>query len=143
MHFNKASIVVGRKPDAQMRRPAQGGFMLLEIVIAVGIFAFAVVGLATAMNRLIDVELISREDLRVRMELDSKLAEARLAEVKEGTTDLGEDGSGLRYRVDIKPAELRNADDKVLDGLFLFKVSALRGDEIVQSVEMIVNSNAK
>ncbi len=124
------------------RRQA-GGFMLLEIVIAVGIFAFAVVGLATAMNRLIDVELVSREELRVRMELDSKLAEARLAEVREGTTDLGEDASGLRYRLDIAPLELRNADDELLEGLFLLKVSAIKGDEVLQSAEIIANAHAK
>lgn len=124
-------------PTRSVGPSSERGFMLLEIVIAVGIFAFAVVGLATAMNRLIDVELVSREDVRIRMEIDSRLAEARLAELTEGATDLGVDTTGIRYRLVISPLDWRNINDEPLNGLFLLKVSALSGDEEIQSAEVI------
>lgn len=122
-------------------RGGAGGFMLLEVVIAVGVFAFAVVGLAGAMNRLIDVELLSREEQRLRLEVESRLAEARLERVVEGTLDLGEDAAGIQYTRIVEPVELENADGVMLDGLFLLRVEGRRGDEVVQFSEVIVNAN--
>lgn len=127
------------------RRPtaARDAFMLLEVVIAVGIFAFAMVGLAETMNRLIDVELASREDQRVRLEIQSRLAEARLANIETGEIDMGEDAFGVRYIREYEEIEFLNQYDEPLDGIFTLTITALEDGEPVQSAEVLVNANAR
>ena len=128
-------------PSDSIRRRA--AFMLLEVVIAVGIFAFAVVGLAIAMNRIIDVELVSRSEQRLRLEVQSRLAEARLEPFEEGTIELAGGARGIAYFRVVERLELENRDGELLDGLFTMRVEARSGGEVVQTAEVIVNENAR
>ncbi len=118
------------------------GFMLLEVIIAVAVFAFAVVGLSLTMNRLIDTELVTREEQRLRLEVQSRVAEARLEPIQEGVVELREGEDGTRFRRVIEPLEMENMDGIVLGDMFLLRVEALDGDELLQFSETIIYAAA-
>ncbi len=121
---------------------SSNGFMLLEVIIAVGVFAFAVVGMSLAMNQLIDVELFSREEQRLRLEVQSRVAESRLEPIEEGVVELREGTDGTKYRRIIEPLELENMDGVALGEMYLMRVEALRGDTVVQFSETYIYGNA-
>ncbi len=56
------------------RKGGRGGFTLFEVLIALAIFALAVIGLATALNTALKVILEVRNSSRCRLELESRLA---------------------------------------------------------------------
>ena len=125
-----------------LSRPHAGtgrrGFVLLEVMLAVFIFAFAIIGLARALNKMIDVELISRDEQRIRLELESRLAEAKIERLEPGVTELEPDAMGMTYVREIEVLELENIDDIVLQNLLTLRIRALRNGDEINSAEVYV-----
>ncbi len=105
-------------------RRSTAGFMLLEVMIAVGVFAFAVVGLSMALNRILDIEILSGRDQRIRLELESRLAETRAEPLTPGKESLGKDAMGVEYMRIVEELELKNMDDVRLNGMYLLRLEA-------------------
>lgn len=119
---------------------ASRGFLLLEVTIAVAIFAGAVVGLSLALNRILDAQKLTREERDLRFELENRLALARVVTPEEGTVDLDPDTLGRRYQRVTAPLELVNKEEAPLVGLWKITINALppKGEESLASATIYV-----
>ncbi len=97
----------------------------MEVMIAVGMFAFGIIGLASALNRMMEVELLSRRDQQVRIELESRYAESRLLPMVVETRSLGRDASGVEYTRIVEEAGLETEEGVPLQGLLRVRVNAI------------------
>src|SRR5690242_5833034 len=57
------------------RKASRRGFLLIEVMIAVAIFALAVLALGKCVENVITAQVLKDEDEKVRRFLDSKMAE--------------------------------------------------------------------
>ena len=100
------------------------GFTLLEVMLAVMIFALAVVGLLTALNTTIGSVSAFNRQAQVRQALQTRLAEAREIDFAEGSTSSEPDEWGVTYTTDITPLDLQNRDGRLLDHLYSLRITA-------------------
>lgn len=102
------------------------GFLLLEVVLALGIFAIACTGLAVAFHRMADAATLAQSELRIIRILDSALAEQHsFPTLQEGTTTIPVEGTGIELEVVVEPIEdLENKEGELLQGMFHIKITA-------------------
>ncbi|MEP4079504.1 type II secretion system protein [Haloferula sp.] len=106
------------------------GFLLMEVVLAIGIFAIAATGFAVALARTADAAALAQRRMQITRILDSSLREAvSLPVLEEGTTTnaLREEIGGAAVEVDTTIEilnELENQDGKLLQQMFRIEVAA-------------------
>lgn len=113
------------KAQAKRRR----GFVLLEVVLAIGVFAIAATGFVVALHRTDDLAATAQRELRITRLLDSALKEAlSLPVLEEGTTtvDIEEEMNGNKIEIEtlIEPMEMENKDGQLLQEMFRILVTA-------------------
>jgi len=103
------------------------GFMLMEAMVAIAIFAIAVVGLARTLNSTAKFATEARLAGEVTRKMESLLEEAMHMPVMEpGQWPLEADESGLAFLTVIGEAEVVNQDGTLLDGVFKIEITAER-----------------
>jgi type II secretory pathway pseudopilin PulG len=105
----------------------RGGFTLLEVLVALGMFVLAVGGLAFALDRAFAANNYLRRDEEIRQQLESLLDESMALPVSvlEQGREAGPDVLGVKYSVTAEPTfEFRNKDDEELGGLWRVTVRA-------------------
>jgi type II secretory pathway component PulJ len=112
------------------RRTTSRGFVLMEVILAAGIFALAGIALAMALNDLSKVYHQSRKVEAIRVELESRLAEARVMRVFETREKSDEDVSGVVYEKEVKQLQISNDDKIVLTGLYEISITAKWKEDI-------------
>jgi len=98
------------------------GFLLLEIMLALIIFAIAVVGLTRAMNAGIEAQQHFLRDDIVRRGIQARLDEIRMLPGDDIELTTEDEIHGITYEAEINPLDLENGPD--LDGMYVCKVSA-------------------
>ncbi|MBV8889098.1 MAG: prepilin-type N-terminal cleavage/methylation domain-containing protein [Alphaproteobacteria bacterium] len=92
------------------RKPVADGFTLLEIVVALAIAGFFVIGLFHAgSGGLLAVDIAGRTEEAVERAQSHLAALGRNAALMPGDLD-GEDGGGFRWRLQVRPLLSRPAD---------------------------------
>ncbi|MBE2179543.1 MAG: prepilin-type N-terminal cleavage/methylation domain-containing protein [Chthoniobacterales bacterium] len=107
-----------------MRR---GGFTLLEVLVALGMFTLAVGGLALALDRAFGASNMMRRDADIRQQLESLVDQAMVMPIEElqQGQESGPDALGVEYFMGAELTEdFRNMDDEELDGLWRVTVRA-------------------
>ena len=108
-------------------RPARRrGFMLLEVVLALGVFSAAAVGFVVALHRMADAAAAAQREMQITRILDSALDETlSLPVLEEGviTTNVAETGMEIDTRVEILDT-LENKDGQLLQEMFRIEVTA-------------------
>ena len=103
-------------------------------MIAVGIFAFAVVGLAYALNMILSTEKESRFEQDVRQLVESRLAEARADQMLPGTIALPSTIQNIELVRTIEPSTWINRHGAELPNLYRVEITATQqGQEILTS----------
>ncbi|MBC7979535.1 MAG: type II secretion system protein [Armatimonadetes bacterium] len=104
----------------------RNGFLLLEVVLALGIFAIACTGLAVAFHRMAESASLAQTELRITRILDSALTEQlSLPTLEEGTTQVPIKDSDIELDIIIEPIEdLENQDGEFLQEMFHIKIIA-------------------
>ena len=119
------------------------GFTLLEVMLAVMVFAVAVLGLLSALHTSVDAAARFNREAMVAIALQNQLAEAKEeAWTGPGTETNGPDELGVIYTRDIEPLELQNRDGRTLDRLYRLKITAVWGSgeaEETQTAEVYVH----
>lgn len=105
------------------RGPASG-YILLELIIALSIFAIGVLGLARALNGSVEVANILNKDQRVRLGLRSFLEEVRRKPLSEMTLSTTDVASGVTYTSSIERVALTTTSGSTLNDLYNLKVVA-------------------
>jgi type II secretory pathway pseudopilin PulG len=104
----------------------QGGFLLLEVIIAMTFFCIVVLSLVVALQRTAKAAEIARDEVKLSRILESAMKEAISVPVlEEGTTTAVIDELKLEVDTVVEPLELENQDGQMLQGMFRIKVMAL------------------
>lgn len=123
------------------RRP---GFLMMEVVLALGIFAIAATAFTVALGRTSDAAAMAQRRMQIGRILESSLTEAMsLPTLEEGTTSvtLDEEIGGALVEVDVlvEPLlEMENQDGELLQQMFRIEVSAHwyeNGEWMVETAE--------
>lgn len=102
-------------------RRGEGGFLLLESMIAVFMFAVGLIALGECVRNCIRAESFKREDSRARQVLANYMAmvDTDVLPISEATTEeLKEPYEGLTLHMEKEPLKLVNEKDQELFGLF-------------------------
>ncbi len=119
-------------PSTRMRHFASSGYVLLEIVIALGLFSAVAVSLVKALYMTSETAASIQKQMRIELVLRSAMTEVLSAPtLKEGseTVDLTEitqdEESYDKAQIEtlIEPLELENEDGQLLRSMFRIKVT--------------------
>lgn len=102
------------------------GFLLLEVVLALGVFAIACTGLTVAFHRMAGAASLAQSELRISRILDSALTEQlSMPMMEEGVTQIPVEGTNIELDVVIKPIEnMENQDSEILQQMFHIIITA-------------------
>lgn len=109
---------------------AKQGFLLLEMVLALGVFGIAATGFVVALHRMSDIALLAQSEMRITRILDSALEETlSLPVLEEGETKVtveetvGESNMELLTKVSLIE-DLQNEDGQILQEMYRIEVMA-------------------
>jgi type II secretory pathway component PulJ len=108
------------------KRRTKKGFLLLEVVLALAVFAIACTGLTVAFHRMAGAANLAQSELRITRILDSALTEQlSMPMLEEGVTQIPVEGTDIELDVEIEPIEdMENQDGELLQQMFHIKVIA-------------------
>jgi type II secretory pathway pseudopilin PulG len=103
----------------------RSGFVLLEIVIALGLFSMVAVSLTQALDQIAQTSRLARDESRVMRVLESALAQAAHApELKEKTIAYDSTADGVKASATIKKIKLVTKNKAELDKMYVITVTA-------------------
>ena len=120
------------KPQrSKFRKTDCGAYLLLDVILAVTVFAIAVTGILVAVNRITETSRLYAMDMQVQYGMDAMLVEARHRPVEEMGFERDDSDLGVLYRTEIEPLNQVNSEGEALKDLYRLKVSAIFqfGDE--------------
>lgn len=126
------------------RRRFLKGFLLLEVLLALGVFGIAATGFAVALHKTADLASTAQRKLKMTRLLESALAEAMSYPVlEEGTTSVEVDemvdqGLEIETTIELLP-EMENEDGQLLQEMYRIEVVA-RWFENGQSFEQMAET---
>jgi type II secretion system protein I len=101
------------------------GFTLFEVLIALGVFAVAVTGLALALQSAVDAALNARTRMLSRTVIESRLAAAMASPPLDGRREIdGRTNNGIHVLETFEQAEIRDTNNAILPGMWRLKVTA-------------------
>lgn len=116
-----ASRVHPRALVGQVRR----GFVLLEIVMALGLFALVAVGMTQALDQIAQTSKLGRQEAQLVRALDSALAQVvHLPEFKKSSYAFPESDEGIEARALVERVELYTQEKSLLDKMYRVQVEA-------------------
>ena len=112
------------------RRP-RGGFVLLEAILALALFASIAVGFTTAIQQVGNAAARAGEQMRIQRMLETLLTEASKAtEFEPGEEGLGPDQKNVYYTRIIEELELINMDEQPLNNMYRIAILAEWEDSV-------------
>ncbi|NJK93390.1 MAG: hypothetical protein HC904_17195 [Blastochloris sp.] len=99
-------------------------YILLEVILAAGIFAVAGISLASALNTMANVYLKARTEAEVRLEMETRLAQARILPLTPMKERSEPDARGVVYEKEVSLLEITNDDKVVLTNLYRLSLRA-------------------
>ena len=108
------------------KRRTKKGFLLLEVVLALAVFAIACTGLTVAFHRMAGAASLAQSELRITRILDSALTEQlSIPTLEEGVNQIPVEDTDVQLNVVIEPIEdMENQDGEPLQEMFHIKVIA-------------------
>ena len=120
-------------------RRGQRGFTLFEVMIALGVFAIAVVGLITALNTAMQAALEVRQRAQIRQELESRIALRQAIPLdNEKLVIEAKNNHGIRVEETIVPHPVTNKDGEELPNIKKLTITAML-DQQSDSASILVN----
>lgn len=99
-------------------------FTLLEMVISLAIFSFAIIGLLSVLQNSIGATSQIERKSHIRRNLESRLAEIRSQFLQPGKQSTERDLFGVIYEAEIVPLELIDQKQQPLTGFFKITIRA-------------------
>lgn len=101
------------------------GYILLELIIALSIFAIAVLGLAKSLSASVEVANILNRENAIRIGMRSFIEELRKKPLADMTTTLDDPALGVTYSSKVERLGLRTGRGETLADLYDLRVTAL------------------
>jgi len=113
----------GTRPTENRKLKTSFGFTLFEVMIALGVFAIAVTGLAIALETAVESALEARERSLARMQLESRLALSMADPPISGRRIIeARDNNGIRVEETLVPYEAKTIKGTVAPGLWKLNI---------------------
>lgn len=103
------------------------GYVLFEVILALTIFAIAVVGMASTLNNIIESSASMNLDNNIRIGLRSFIEEVRRKPVADMSITTKDVQLGATYSSTVDPLSLKNGDGVVLNDLYTLHAKASYG----------------
>lgn len=101
------------------------GFVLLEIVMALGLFALVAVGMTQALDQIAQTSKLARQEAQVLRALDTALAQVtHLPEFTKARYDFPGTSDGIDAAATIERVELYTQEKALLDKMYRIQVEA-------------------
>ena len=114
-----------------------GGYVLFEVILALTIFAIAVVGLATALNNTIESAATMNLDNSVRIGLRSFIEEIRRKPIADMSATTIDEQLGATYSSTVETINIRGGDGTVLTDLYTLHAKAAYGEGNKEREEIV------
>jgi type II secretory pathway component PulJ len=102
-----------------------GGFVLLEMIIALTVFAVVVTGLATVLHSSLDSANMLRRQASIRRGLEAVLVEAKTKTKREEMVIAYKDEAlGMEFRTELQELRWVNRRRKPVKGLYILRALA-------------------
>jgi type II secretory pathway pseudopilin PulG len=98
------------------------GYILLELIIALSIFAIAVLGLAKALNNALATANILNRDYAVRLAMRSFIEEVRRKPLADMATTAQEPKLDLTMTSTVEPLEMKSKEGRRVEDLYTLTV---------------------
>ncbi len=106
-------------------RAAAGGYVLLEVIIALTVFAVAVAGLSSVLHSSLDSANALRRSAAIRRGMEALLIEAKQKPKREEMLLTATDPAlGMEYRSTLEEVKWTNRKGEPVSGLFILRVEA-------------------
>lgn len=106
-----------------LKKRLTGGFMLLELILALTLFSAGVLGIARSLQLGLQVSAIIEKEYEVRLSLRSFLEEIRRKPLAEMATHYQDERLQLTLQSEVQPLNIRDKNGSVLNHLYQLKVS--------------------
>ena len=110
-------------------RKSSAAFVMLEAVLALGLFATVATAMAVALNQLSSASTSMRREALLLRQMESAMTEAahqRPLSAKFATRP--EDAFGVRLETQIAPLNLKTERNESLDGIYEITITAILDD---------------
>ena len=97
---------------------------LFEVLVALTIFSFAVIGCLVAYNSTLSAAREVRFEAEVRRILEDRIAHLEGMELKEYEDQIESDLPGLKVRETIRPEEIVDSERTILSGFWKVEITA-------------------
>lgn len=112
-----------------------GGYALLDVILAVTVFAFWGVGLITLLQKISDTSNSYSRDRLIQYQLESILTEMKHRPVEEMTMERLDEDLDVTFRTTVEPLNLANIDGETLEDLYQLTATATFMDSGGEQVE--------
>ena len=101
------------------------GFTLFEVLIALGVFAIAVTGLAIGLQSAVEAALTARQRALARFVIESRLAAAMTDPPLDGKREIeGRTNNGISVLETFEQVELTDTNGQIIPGMWKLRVEA-------------------
>lgn len=116
------------------------GFTLFEVLIALGVFAIAVTGLAIGLQSAVEAALSARQRALARFVIESRLAAAMTDPPLDGKRTIdGATNNGISVVETFEQVELQDTNGQIIPGIWKLQVVARIGKtESEERAEILV-----
>lgn len=119
----------------------RSGFVLLEIILALGLFSLVAVSMARALDQIAKTSRAVRTEAQVLRVMESVLAQvAHQPELKLGSTHFDPGADGVEADASIEITDLHTRNKARLDHLFKIRVTAWIPDGRARLIEREVET---
>lgn len=109
---------------ASPRVPARSAYILFEMILAITIFALAVLGLAQSLNQALDTGKLMRRDQIIRIGMRNFLEEIRRKPLTEMSTSYVDPTYGVTYTSTTEPVSLVTGSGSTLTDMYNLTIKA-------------------
>ncbi|MCB1064598.1 MAG: hypothetical protein KDN20_16975 [Verrucomicrobiae bacterium] len=117
------------------RRHRRGGYALLDVILAVTVFAFWGVGLITLLQKISDTSNSYSRDRLIQYQLESLLTEMKHRPVNEMNTERFDEALEVTYRTVVEPLNAANLAGDTLEDLYEITATAVFNDAGGEQIE--------
>jgi|GEM_PF-2796817 len=115
-------------PFFRPSRTGRKGISLIEVLVALAVFALAFVGMGRVLAGLVDAAGRVERARYVQNEMESRMVHLRKGFLQPLKEEQQPDARGVKYILEVKPLEVRGDDGRPLPGFYSIRVEALWGE---------------
>lgn len=137
----EAPPFVIRHPDSVIPRQRRGGYMLLELILALTIFSLSIAGLARSLQVGVQTAAILNREHDIRLGLRSFLEEVRRKPLAEMAQTFEDERLGVTFQSEVDELTIKDRNGSVLRDLYKLRAFAtyeVGPEQREESVEMWV-----